>query len=246
MISADAAIADDVVIGPFCVVHANVVLEAGTEIGSHCVIGHPSPRANASPLRVGPGARIRSHCVLYEGSAFGPGLETGHHATLREGIGAGTNLRVGTFGDVQGDSVLGDYVRLHSNVFIAKASTIEDFVWVFPHAVFTDDPHPPSDGPQVAGPHVERYAVVGAAATLLPGVRIGAGAVVAAQSVVTADVAPETIVAGIPARPRGDASSVMLRDGSGRPAYPWTTHFARGYPEEISGRWREPGTRRSP
>lgn len=42
---------------------------------------------------------------------------------------------------------------------------------------------------------------VGARATLLPGVTIGRGAVVAAGAVVTADVAPDTLVAGVPARP---------------------------------------------
>ncbi|HVA06035.1 MAG TPA: DapH/DapD/GlmU-related protein [Acidimicrobiales bacterium] len=41
---------------------------------------------------------------------------------------------------------------------------------------------------------------IGAAATILPGVTIGAGAVVAAGAVVTHDVAPSTLVAGVPAR----------------------------------------------
>ena len=42
---------------------------------------------------------------------------------------------------------------------------------------------------------------IGARATLLPGVTIGAGAVVAAGALVTKDVPPDTVVAGVPAKP---------------------------------------------
>lgn len=45
-----------------------------------------------------------------------------------------------------------------------------------------------------------RGAWLGANATVLPGVTVGAGAVVAAGAVVTEDVAPDTLVAGVPAR----------------------------------------------
>ena len=46
---------------------------------------------------------------------------------------------------------------------------------------------------------VDRNAWIGAAATVLPGVQIGADAVVAAGAVVTRDVPPATLVAGVPA-----------------------------------------------
>ncbi|QHN17479.1 hypothetical protein GII30_11080 [Gordonia amarae] len=51
--------------------------------------------------------------------------------------------------------------------------------------------------PVVIGPRVW----VGANSTIVPGVRIGEGAIVAAGSVVTKDVAPNTIVGGVPAKP---------------------------------------------
>ncbi len=74
---------------------------------------------------------------------------------------------------------------------------------------------------------------------MLPGVRIGTRSVVAAGSVVTKDVQPDTLVAGVPARDRGAASQVILRDGTGRPAYPWMRHFHRGYPLGVVEEWRE-------
>jgi len=50
---------------------------------------------------------------------------------------------------------------------------------------------------------IEDYVFIGPSAIILPGVRIGKGAVVGAQAVVTKDVAPESVVAGIPAREIG-------------------------------------------
>ncbi len=55
---------------------------------------------------------------------------------------------------------------------------------------------------QTAGATIEDGARIGANATLLPGVKIGRGAIVGAGSVVTRDVAPEATVIGNPARPR--------------------------------------------
>jgi maltose O-acetyltransferase len=52
----------------------------------------------------------------------------------------------------------------------------------------------------VAPVTIERGAWIGARAVILPGLRIGAGAVVAAGAVVTQDVAPDVMVGGVPAR----------------------------------------------
>lgn len=52
---------------------------------------------------------------------------------------------------------------------------------------------------------VEERAMIGAGAIVLPGVRIGAGARVAANSLVTEDVPPDTTVAGVPATEQSGA-----------------------------------------
>ena len=233
-----AEVADDVEVGAFTLVHGGVRLGSGTVIGSHCSVGEPTELAHGRPLILGAGCLVRSHTVIYAGSTFEDGLETGHHATIREGITAGVNLRVGTLADLQGDTTFGRYVRLHSSVQIHKGSTIGDFVWLFPSAVLTNDPHPPSDV-AFAGVVVEEFAVIAAMACIAPGVRVGARSLVAASSMVTRDVPPDTVVMGSPAKPAGPTSGVRMRDGSGRPAYPWTTHFLRGYPRQVVDEWEQ-------
>ncbi len=235
VIAPGAVIGEGVDIGPFCVVHDDVVIGPGTTIEAHCEIGHPTPRAGGKPLVIGPGSRIRSYSCFYAGSTFGAGLHTGHRVTVREGTQAGVDLQIGTLSDLQGTCRIGDHVRFHSNVHIGQLSTVEDFVWIFPYVVLTNDPHPPSE--QLMGVTVERFAVIATMSVVLPGVRVGTGALVGAHSAVNRDVPPDTIVAGSPATEKGPASRVKLRDGSGRDAYPWRHHFHRGYPEDVVAGW---------
>jgi len=55
---------------------------------------------------------------------------------------------------------------------------------------------PPSENPVI----LEENVLIGANAVVLEGIRVGEGAVVAAGAIVTEDVAPYTVVAGVPAR----------------------------------------------
>ncbi|TYP89819.1 acyltransferase [Blastococcus xanthinilyticus] len=230
-----ARLGEGVEIGPFSIVHADVELGAGTVVGSHCELGHPAAAGDVGPLRVGAGALIRSHSVLYAGSTFGDQLQTGHRVTLREGIEAAEDLRIGTLCDLQGDATFGRHVRLHSNVHIGRGSTVGEFVWIFPYVVLTNDPHPPSDGFHV-GATIERFAVVATSSVVLPGVRVGEGSLVAAHALVRQDVPPGAICAGVPGKIRGEVGNIDLVDGSG-PAYPWRRHFHRGYPEDVVQGW---------
>lgn len=231
-----AQLGSNVSVGAFSIVHGNVVIGDDSIVESFCEIGYPTALARRNMLLIGKGAHIRSYSIFYQGSSFGDNLVTGHRVTVRENIAAGVNLKIGTMSDLQGDTLIGDYVRAHSNVFIGKASTIGDFVWIFPHVVLTNDPHPPSE--LLAGPTVHNYAVLATMSVVLPGVVVGEHSLVAAHSLVRRDVDPHTAVGGVPAKTLCGTESILRRDGTGKPAYPWPRHFNRGYPEDVVKMWR--------
>ena len=235
IVSEKAILESNVTIGPFSIVHEGVTIRKGSTIGSHCEIG-VTPNSLVNPtLIIGEDSNIRSHSILYLGSSFGNRLTTGHRVTIRENTKSGENLQVGTLSDVQGDCVFGNYVRLHSNVHIGKASKIGNFVWIFPYVVLTNDPHPPSD--KCIGVTIEDFAVVATMSTVLPGIKISSGALVGAHSLVNRDVAPDTIVVGVPAKPVGPTSKIKLTGKEDESAYPWRKHFRRGYPLGVQAQW---------
>jgi UDP-3-O-[3-hydroxymyristoyl] glucosamine N-acyltransferase len=230
-----AKIAGNVEIGPFCIIHRNVELAEGCKVGAYCELGVETNLGDGSPLVIGKSSLIRSHSVFYESSRFGENLTTGHRVTVRENTVTGKNLQIGTLCDIQGDCVIGDYVRFHSNVHIGKKSIIGNFVWIFPYVVLTNDPHPPSN--VMKGVTVEDFSVIATMAVILPGVTVGKGALISAHSLLKKDAEPEMLYAGNPAEMICMTRKIRLQDGTKRPAYPWINHFNRGYPEEVASQW---------
>ena len=106
----------------------------------------------------------------------------------------------------------GLFIRLGKNIFINHACsfldiggiTIEDDVQIGPRVNLTSENHPldPGDRKTVIPRAIviKRNAWIGAGATILPGVTVGENAIVAAGAVVSRDVPPNTVVAGIPAK----------------------------------------------
>lgn len=235
IISSKAKLGNNVAIGPFTIIHDDVVIGDDSTIESHCEIGRPTPLSDASALTIGKSTLIRSHSVFYQGSVFGDGLVTGHRVTVREMTKAGKNLQIGTLGDIQGHCEIGDYVRFHSNVHIGQHSRIGSYVWIFPFVVLTNDPHPPSD--VMLGVTIEDFVAIATMSIILPGVTVKKGALVGAHSSVNRDVAANTVVAGSPAKFICETSKIKRKDGSNESAYPWRKHFHRGYPTEIVAKW---------
>jgi len=238
-VSSNATLGEGVEIGPFCVVHDNVVLADRVSVGAYCELGVTGPNSASSNqlLSIGADSLIRSHSIFYAGSSFGESLTTGHRVTVREGTKAGKGFQIGTSTEIQGDCTVGDYVRFQSNIFVGKSTEIGNYVWVLPYVILTNDPTPPSN--VLIGCIIEDYATLCAGSIILPGIVVGTHAVVAAGACVTKNVEARVVVAGNPARTRGEAKDIMLRDGSARAAYPWTRHFSRGYPDTVVANWEK-------
>ena len=107
--------------------------------------------------------------------------------------------------DVGEDCFLGDecLLDLAEGVTLERQVTLAERVLILTHTNVGYHDHPlQAHFPATATPVViERGSFLGANVTILPGVRVGEQSFVAAGSVVTADVPPRTLVAGVPARP---------------------------------------------
>ena len=103
---------------------------------------------------------------------------------------------------------LGKGVKVESNIDIWDLVTLEDYVFVGPSAVFTNDKnprakYPKKDYPQYGGwlpTIVKKGATIGANATIVCGNKIGKWSMVGAGAVVAKDVPDYAIVVGVPAK----------------------------------------------
>jgi acetyltransferase-like isoleucine patch superfamily enzyme len=181
-----------------------VVLGEGVEIGEYVVIGHPFRGMAEGEVGtvIGDGAIIRSHTVIYAGCRLGRAVQTGHGALIREHTMIGDDVSIGSAAVVEHRVVIEDGVRIHSQAFVPEFSHLKRGCWLGPNAVLTNAKYPQSPGvkEELEGPTVEEGAMIGANATVLPGLIIGRRALVGAGSVVTRDVAAGVVVAGNPAR----------------------------------------------
>lgn len=205
------------VVSPLAEVRPRVALGAGSVVEEFVLLGasdRPSrPATLASrnvngvgrgsrPLRIGPGARLRSHTVIYGGNAIGRNFQTGHGALLREGNRIGNDVVVGSLSVVEGRCRFEDRAVVHSNCYIGEETVLRRNAWVGPGAVTLNTKLPRCAYKEACflPPVVGRDAVVGGGAVLMPGVTVGESAMVAAGAVVTQDVPPRTLVVGSPAR----------------------------------------------
>ncbi len=140
----------------------------------------------------------------------GAGTRIWHHAQVREGASIGRECILGKNVYIDRDVVIGDRVKIQNNASVYHGVTLEDGVFVGPHACLTNDRYPRAITPdgrlktdedwEVMPIRVCRGASIGAGAILLPGITVGPFAVVGAGAVVTRDVPAQGLVVGNPAR----------------------------------------------
>ncbi len=118
--------------------------------------------------------------------------------------------KVGAFVEIQKGVKVGKNCKISTHTFICEGVIIEDNVFVGHNVSFINDKHPRATNPdgsmqteadwKVVPTVVKKGASIGTSSTILCGVTIGENAIVGAGSVVTKNVAANTIVAGVPAK----------------------------------------------
>lgn len=135
-----------------------------------------------------------------------------HHRDLVNlyGCTVGDDSRIGAFVEIQKNAFVGARCKISSHTFICEGVHIEDEVFIGHGVMFINDRRPRAandDGsPQseadwsVEKTYIKRGASIGSNVTIVSGVTIGERALVGAGAVVTRDVPPGAVVAGVPAR----------------------------------------------
>lgn len=143
---------------------------------------------------------------INESDRIGPGTRVWAFAHVMPGAVIGAHCNIGEGAYVEGGARLGDYVTVKNGVCVWDLVTCEDYVFLGPNAVLTNDPIPRSH-PDYKGQSekwlptlLREGATIGANATIVCGHTIGPWSYVGAGAVVTHDVPAHALVAGNPAR----------------------------------------------
>lgn len=149
---------------------------------------------------------VHETAVVDEGAIIGDNVKIWHFCHIMKGaeLGAGCKLGQNVF---VGDGVkLGKNVKIQNNVSVYAGVVCEDDVFLGPSMVFTNVRNPRSavvrQG-QYDETYLERGVSIGANATIVCGVRLGAFCFIGAGAVVTHDVPSYALLVGNPARQLG-------------------------------------------
>ncbi|WP_376793444.1 bifunctional UDP-N-acetylglucosamine diphosphorylase/glucosamine-1-phosphate N-acetyltransferase GlmU [Thermoflexus sp.] len=192
----------EVSIGPDTVIYPDTYIEGETRIGRRCRIG---PNTILRDAVVGDECVVEASVV--EGAVLADRVHVGPFARLRPGTRLAEDVHVGNFAEIK-NSAVGPRTRMHHFGYLGDATVGAD-VNIGAGTVTCN-----FDGVRKHPTIIEDEAFIGSDTMLVAPVRVGRRAKTGAGSVVTRDVPPETLVYGVPARPRSPSQDVGDASGA--------------------------------
>lgn len=178
-----------VTIGKDTLILPNTYIQGNTTIGEHCTIG---PNSHIRDMQIGNGCQV--FMSVMEGAVLENDVDMGPFARLRKGAHLGNHVHMGNFGEVK-DSYLADGVKIGHFSYIGNAqigANTNIGAGTITCNYDGEKKHPTEIGEDV---------FIGSDTMLVAPLKIGSGARTGAGAVVTKDVAEDTLVVGMPARP---------------------------------------------
>lgn len=160
--------------------------------------------------------------ALCESAHIGQGTRIWAFAHVLPGAHVGADCNICDHVFVENDVRVGDRVTVKCGVQLWDGVYLEDDVFVGPNATFANDAFPRSKQypAAFAKTHVRKGASIGANATILPGLTIGARAMVGAGAVVVRDVPAGAVVVGNPAKIVGYVGMTKVAGDTAAPVPP--------------------------
>jgi acetyltransferase-like isoleucine patch superfamily enzyme len=203
-------IGNNVIIHPHVTIYEGVEIQDGVEIFPGVFIGK-EPKGTNSLLReldfnkkviIGENTSIGPNSIVYYDVEIGRNCLIGDAAAIREKCRIGAGCIIGRHASLLYNVTIGEGSKVMSNAHLTGHTEIGRNVIISVGVNTVNDNNFGQlgyDRDEIFGPIIEDNAKIGAGATILPKIRIGENAIVAAGSVVTKNVVKNSVVMGVPA-----------------------------------------------
>lgn len=147
---------------------------------------------------------VHESSYVDEGVTIGKGTKIWHFSHILKGATIGNDCSLGQNVNIGNNVVIGNGCKLQNNVSVYEGVILEDNVFCGPSMVFTNDLTPRARFPKGSAGYkqtlIKHDATIGANSTIVCGHSIGEFATIAAGAVVTKNVVPHALMAGVPAK----------------------------------------------
>lgn len=205
-------IGNNVRVMPGAIIYGGVNIQDDAVVESQVILGQPeygyaigkTYAGEGKDTLVSKGVVLRAGAIIYAGVQIGEETTIGHRTLVRTDVSIGSNTQLGHSMTIERNCQIGSWVRCTGITHITSSTVLEDRVFLGALVGTVNDKGMiwKQEGlePELIPPYFEYGCSIGTGAKIAAGVRVGKKAMVGTGSVVTKDVAPGTIVVGVPAK----------------------------------------------